>query len=126
MTRIQIQSIYSPDIPDLEPATWQPTDPLDFKVLIEIVAGPDDGPGEEHFVLLLTTPRALTREIESNGPTFGRHHLVVDSYDWPSIRAVIATKAEEAEAPTWLDAATLFGRWARWEFEDMSLIQTYD
>lgn len=45
-----IRSLHSPDIHDLP--SWTPPDPRDVGLLLQILAGPADSPGEESFDLV--------------------------------------------------------------------------
>lgn len=104
--------------PDAELQTYEPEDASDFGVLVQVMAGPADGPGEESFDVVVCTPRWLQRLTDEQGPVICRHHLVVESWDWPRIRLFLTQEVETHEAPSWRDLAAKIGRLGKWEFED--------
>lgn len=104
--------------PDADLATFVPSDPRDVAVLIQIMAGPADGPGEESFDGVVCTPHWLDRWVQENGPTVGRHYLVVAEYDEPRTRVFLTEEVESLEAETWPELAAKIGRVGMWEFED--------
>lgn len=113
--RATVRRFHSPDV-DLE--TFAPDDPSDVEVLIQIMAGPTDGPGDESFDVLVCTPRRLMKRTHDRGPIVGRHYLVVHEWDWPRIRLLLTAKVEALEEPTWRELAVKIGRVGKWEFED--------
>lgn len=113
--RAVVRYLHSPDA-DLE--TYVPEAPEDVGLLIQVIAGPADGPGEESFDVVLRTSRRLAREATEVGPLIGRHYLVVDRYDFAEIRRFLVDAVESAEAPTWSELGERIGRIGKWEFED--------
>ena len=113
--KASVRTFHSPDV-DL--VTHRPGDPGDVGVLIQILAGPSGGPGEESFDVLACTPRWLDRRLRDVGPIVGRHHLIVEEFDAPRIQEFLRVKVESLDAPTWSKLATKIGRIGRWEFED--------
>lgn len=112
--RAQLRSIRSPDVPDL--FTWAPTG--SFSVVIELVIGPEGEPGEESFALTLCTPDQLAREASKEGITDGRHHFVVERYDFASFERYLRRRVEACEGESWDEVAAKLARIARSEFED--------
>lgn len=113
--RAAVKRFHSPDA-DLE--AYVPDDAGDVGVLVQVMAGPAHSPGEESFDVVVCTPRWLRRLTEEHGPIVGRHHLVVESWDWPRIRLFLTQEVETHEASTWQDLAAKVGRIGKWEFED--------
>lgn len=113
--RARVRYLHSPDF-DLE--TFTPDDPEDVGLLIQVIAGPADGPGDESFDVVVRTPRYLARETRDRGPLMGRHYLVVDRYDFGQIRRFLIGAVESEEASTWKDLGERLGRIGKWEFED--------
>lgn len=87
-------------------------------VLLQVIVGPADGPGEESFDLIVCTPQWLSRAVRTEGPIVGRHYLIVERWDLPRISAFIVDAIETEDAPTWDKLGERIGRLGRWEFED--------
>ena len=104
--------------PDVDLATYRPDDPSDAGVLIQIIAGPLDGPGEESFDVFVCTLHWLDRRVRTVGPLVGRHYLVVEAFDAPRIQEFLTNEVESSHDETWLELAAKIGRIGKWEFED--------
>lgn len=115
--RAIVRHIHSPDI-DL--ASGQVEDPTDFGLLLQLMVGPADSPGEESFDVMVCTPAWVERVIREGGPLIGRHYLLVDTYDIERITGYLRAQVETLEAETWQGLAEKIGRIGRWEFEDYS------
>jgi hypothetical protein len=57
--RAQIRHLH---IPDMDPA-FVPEDPERFAFLVQMLAGPGDGPGEESFEFTVSTPGWLQQRV---------------------------------------------------------------
>ena len=113
--RATVRRLQSPDV-DLD--TFEPDDPENVGILIQIIAGPTDGPGEESFDVIVCTPRWLKDLVRLEGPLVGRHHLVVDRYDSLQITSYLTIAVETEEARNWPELAIRICRLGNWEFED--------
>jgi hypothetical protein len=113
--RAAVRSFHSPDA-DLE--SFMPDDDAGVLLLVQIIAGPAGGAGEESFDLLVCDVRWLDGFVERNGPLLGRHHLIVPRFDWRSIRDFLVRQVEACEGADWHEVAEKVGRIGRWEFED--------
>ena len=71
--------VHSVRFPDLEQGL--PDDPAVTAQLVEIYAGPSDGPGEERFQARVCTPAALSRMLADQDVIVGRHWLFVDYFE---------------------------------------------
>jgi hypothetical protein len=83
-----------------------------------MLVGPDSEPGEESFDLTVCTPKWLVTRTSDNLPLVGRHHLIVNTYDWPLVERFLRHLISLIEAPTWPEVATKISRLGHWEFED--------
>jgi Immunity protein 8 len=110
-----VRRLHSPDV-DLE--SFAPEDPEDFGLLVQLMVGPADGPGEESFDIVVCTPGWLARSVRNDGPLVGLHHLVVERYDPTRVRLYLTALVEEEEASTWPELALKINRIAKWEFAD--------
>jgi hypothetical protein len=115
MMRCTIRRFHSPDV-DLH--TYAPTKAADVGILVQIMVGPAEGPGEESFDVVVCTPRWLERRVREEGPLLGRHHVVMEEYDAARMRIFLTEEIESLEAPTWPELASKIGRIGKWEFED--------
>lgn len=113
--RATVHRLHSPDV-DLD--AYSPQDPADVGVLVQIMAGPEGRPGEESFDLIVCTPRWLERAVQRDGPTVGRHHLLIARWDAGEVRSFLTAAVQAEQAPTWQELAARIGRIGRWEFED--------
>ena len=98
-------------------ADWCPKDP-DFGLMIRLMIGPACSPGEESFDLVVCTGGWLAKEAALSGPIDARHHLVVGSFEWPTIRAYLESRVEACEGSDWAEVARRLSRIGHWEFED--------
>jgi len=112
----RIKYIHSPDVHDL--ATYQPEVIDDFGILFQIIAGPDGAPGEESFDLVVCSPKWITRVVETQKILIGRHHLIVEGYDYIRIRAFLEKQCEDITGDSWEEIAAKLGQIGKWEFED--------
>ncbi len=107
--------MHSPDIADLESSTPSREQ---FAVLIQLMVGPADGPGEESFDVTLCSATWLAERAAQDGIVDAGHHLVVDGYDYDAIDRYFTRRVAACEGPTWQAVAAKVGRLGRWEFED--------
>lgn len=107
-----LRRLHSPDADDLR--GFVPSSPA-FSLLVQILVGPSDGPGEESFDVLVVSPEWLA---DRGGPTIGRHHIVVSRYDYEQLLGVIVDYLDTSGGKDWSEVAAKVGRLGRWEFED--------
>ncbi len=113
--RAAIRSLMSLDVDDLD--GWAPQSDA-WALGLRVIAGPDDGPGEESFDLTVCNVAWLAERVRRDGVYDGRHHLVVEEYDWPTIRAFLERRVQDCQGATWRDVAGQLARLGYWEFED--------
>ena len=82
------------------------------------MAGPDDGPGEESFDFTVCSVGWLADQVRRDGLLDGRHHLIVEFYDWQVLRDFIERRVWRCEGPSWPDVTEKLARLGHWEFED--------
>lgn len=83
-----------------------------------MIAGPANGPGDESLGVVVSTPRWLERWVVENGPTVGRHYLIVSEWDEPRIRVLSTDLVESEKAPTWAELGERISRIGHWALED--------
>src|SRR5262249_21316258 len=113
--RAVLRRLHSPDVHDL--AGFKPPDSDNFGFLLQILAGPESGPGEESFDVFVCSPRWLIKNHSSEEIIVGRHILIMFRYDYERLQRFIEKKIEAATGSTWQDVATQLARLGRWEFE---------
>ena|SRR5437588_6332133 len=107
-----LRRLHSPDADDLR--VFVPTSPA-FSLLVQVLVGPSDGPGEESFDTVVCSPEWLA---ERGKPTIGLHHIIVPRYDYDELLALILDYLDSCEGKDWGEVASKVGRLGRWEFED--------
>lgn len=117
--RAQIRRLHAPDAPS-GLADYRPDDDTDFELLVQIIAGPLGGEGEESFDLEVVTPTRIAKRLQGKGPISGRHLLIVERFDLGAITRWIERAVTSCAGETWRDVAEQLARIGRWEFEDDS------
>lgn len=105
--RASVKRYHGPDV-DLDSVPLD--DPANVGYLIQMMVGPADGPGEESFEVVVCTTAWLERRVVQDGPTLGRHLLIVDAFDWPRVRFFLNKTVEASEGRDWADVANKVGR----------------
>lgn len=112
--RAAIRSLMSLDVDDLE--GWSPG--IDsWAIGLQLRAGPVDGPGEESFDLTVCSAVWLAERVCRDGVVDGRHHLIMEHYDWAVLRAYVERRVRSCQGSTWREVAEQLGRIGFWEFE---------
>ena len=110
-----VRSVYSPDV-DVD--SYISIKPDSDGIWIRFIVGPDDGPGEESFDVLVCTPLWLRSVIENEGPQIGRHRLIVNALNLAEAIRFLKPRFETIEAADWSALCEKLGRLGFWEFED--------
>lgn len=113
--RATVRRFHSPDV-DLP--SFRPVDPQGVGVLVQMMVGPRDQEGEESFDVVVCTPRWLGEWVRQHGPALGRHHLVIERWDWSLTEMLLVQLVENEEEDDWPRLASKIGRIGKWEFED--------
>lgn len=113
--RATVRSISSPDV---DVRDYVPVDAHDDGVLLRVAAGPDNGPGEETFDVLVCTPLWLQGRVRRDGPQVGRHLLIVDPMDVGAAVDFLRERFEATDGESWSEIGEKLARLGRWEFED--------
>lgn len=114
--RAVVKALHSPDVHDLE--GWVPPESDCFAFLLQVMAGPADGPGEESFDFVVATPEWLRRKHGEDGVIVGRHLLLVFRYDFERLVATVESIVTSIEGVDWSEVGERLGRFGHWEFED--------
>lgn len=114
--RAAIRRLHTPDALSLH--DYVPEDESDFALLVQVIAGPDGGEGEESFDVDVVTPLHLSKRLSRAGPMSGRHLLLVDRFDAETIQRWLEHAVAGCSGATWNDVASKLSRIGHWEFED--------
>lgn len=112
----KLRGFHSPDVADFD--NYEPANKTDFFFLLQIIVGPNDGPGEESFDVVVCSPNAFAREIGPETIEMGRHHLFMNNYSHDALVSFIRQYCDRCSGATWDDVAAKLGRLGKWEFED--------
>ncbi|MGD0701507.1 MAG: immunity 8 family protein [Trebonia sp.] len=104
--------------PDINPATFTPDDPERFAFLVQMIAGPAGEKGEESFDFEVCTPGWLHERARREGPVNGRHHLIIDTFNWPALQSYFQQLVTRCPGQDWHEIAAKLSRYGHWEFED--------
>ena len=97
---------------------YKPLDPFDFELTVIACIGDSTGDSSEIFEFRLCTPTRLGKQCVGGVAVFGRHLLIVESFDVGIIRKKIDGLCVRCSGKTWGDTATRLSRYGAWEFED--------
>jgi hypothetical protein len=111
-----LKSIWTIDGEDA--STFTPEHPECFSVWLRLFVGPSNGAGEESFDVLVCSPGWLARECERDSFVVGRHHFVVNSFEFASIRDNLSRLVGQCSGASWAEVASKVARIGYWEFED--------
>ncbi|HUY56154.1 MAG TPA: Imm8 family immunity protein [Candidatus Nanopelagicaceae bacterium] len=114
-----LNELHSADVDDLELFVPEPADLFGFYV--EVTIGLDNLPrGGDLFGFLVCSPQWLAAELQSGEQAFlfGRHHLIMQRYDYPLLRQAIQGLCDQAAGEDWESVTRFLSRFGKWEFED--------
>jgi hypothetical protein len=114
--RATIKAINSPDVDNLQEHSFDR--PEDVYLLIQLFIGPACEKGEELFTVVVCTAEALKSHYAGKTPRGLRHHLLVEAYDYETVRRHIEKICDRVEGETWRDIGERLNRYFTWEFED--------
>jgi len=104
--------------PDIDPGTFVPDDPERFAFLVQLIAGPAGEKGEESFDFEVCTPGWLREQARLEGPLNGRHHVIIDTFNWPALQSYFQRLVNRCHGQDWHEIAAKLSRYGHWEFED--------
>ena len=114
----RIKGVSSPDVGDLE--SYHPDDPENFRFLMQLFIGPDGADGFESFDIVVCTPDWIKQNLGKEEILLGRHHVIVQTYDYKRLMQRIEKYLLHCTGDTWREVAEKVGRLGKWEFEDYS------
>lgn len=60
----------------------------------------------------------LTPDVDPDGPVNGGHYVIVNRFDWPTLRNYFDRLVAGIAGADWNEVATQLSRYGHWEFED--------
>jgi hypothetical protein len=111
-----IKNIRALDIDNLE--TYQPKDPENFALYLELTICPDGSDCGEFWQLTVCTPKWLERYHDKSEIISGRHHLIVFEYHYRRlIERIHGHILNFCTGETWDEISEKISQFALWEFE---------
>ncbi|MFE7798466.1 Imm8 family immunity protein [Nocardia sp. NPDC057440] len=110
--KAELKGIYSPDADLTDSSTELSADTL----LVQLMIGPENAPGEESFDVIVCTPEGHAQAGDSPEPD--EYTLVLDRMDIALVRRYVNDFLRDLERPTWEELATEISRIGKWEFQD--------
>lgn len=89
-----------------------------FHLLVHLTIGPADQDGGHDYSVGVCTPTWLEHNMQHDGVVWGRHLLIVDSFDAKKIKQSIKEIIGKCERSDWKQTSVVLGRYLAWEFED--------
>lgn len=115
--KAELKSLHSLELEDGLVNYW-PSDASNFGTWIRAYVGPQGGRGAETFDIQVCTPDWLKSQCNAQGPLWGRHMLIVNTYDYNVIKAYVERYIANSEGEDWESIAVKLSRIGAWEFED--------
>lgn len=112
-----IKNLHSLEIED-NLSVFTPKDSQNFGSWVRASIGPANEVGAENFDIFVCTPQWLARKCKEDGPTCGRHMLVVSEYSMSSIASSLQNIVAQQCQTEWKDTAIRLRDFFAWEFED--------
>lgn len=125
--RLEVIDLRSLDIGD--PGSWHPAAPEEVYLVFELEIGEAGVSGAHVFQLLVATPEGIGahhrgRALEAFNAISERRKgrdidamLVLEHYDWPSLREVLLARVASCERSTWAESLDCLRARFFWEYE---------
>jgi hypothetical protein len=98
--------------------SYWPEDLECFGLWLTVLTGPDDSEGGHLYQILVCTPEWIKKECLDRGAVWGRHMLIVPSFDPDQIKSEIVQYVEGCTGKDFGEIAQKVARIGAWEFED--------
>ena len=111
--RAELKRMHSPDVDNL--ASYHPQG--SFGILVQLMIGPEDTPGEEAFDTIVCSPDWLVEH--ANQPDLvGDHQIVMYRYDYQVLQSKVQNFCRSLEEDNWQELAAKLSAIGKWEFTD--------
>jgi hypothetical protein len=116
MVRAELKRLQSLDVADLE--NFSPPEADNFRILVQALIGPLGSKGQESFDFVVCTPKWIENEVDTQGPRFGRAHILVKKYDYNEILGAIEKLCNGLSGDNWETIESKLRLYGEWEYED--------
>lgn len=110
-----LKGLSSLDLPD---GHSLPDDPSDCWAVVTANLGVTGNDAGDDFTFYVCTPSRLERVLSEEPELWGRHLLIVETFDWTAVRRAVERLCDRVQGDTWEEIAGQLGRYLGWEFED--------
>ena len=114
------------DSPDVDLDEFSPVAGEPFLVLIEVLAGPAEGTGEESFGVEVCNIEWLQQRLRDQPEVELTQTLLVARWDYEEISGYLKRRIEDIEGRDWEQLGLRIGKIGKWEFEDYDPAPTWD
>ena len=108
-----VRGYFCSDRPDFE--TWRPERAEDVFLTLDFYIGCAGGEGTDIFSIVIATPQAIRGRPERRKGKL----LVVQQYDWQTIKGTLEEWVAACERLTWEEVVDCLRQRFSWEFEGM-------
>ena len=112
----KVKRLHSPDLPGFPEEL--PENPSDFAMLLQVIVGPANEPGEESFDVMIYTSAWLEREVLQQGGCWLDRCLIVDRIDPNQIAVLVNKRFSGVAGQSWNEIAVKLSKLGEWEFDD--------
>jgi len=109
----ELKLLYSPDA---EIRNYVPEDPERFCLFVQAFIGSSGSSGMESFDFSVCSPLWLADFVRENGPIFGFHHIIMESFDEAQLRNKVSAYCQACSGNSWDEIAMKLNLMGRWEF----------
>jgi len=116
--KVEIRELFSTDTGSTALDEYSPGDPANVGILVRSVLGVSEEPGEDSFDVMVCTPNWLADHLHHHPERhiFGRHHLIVQRWDYVELRKIITGLIERLDGQDWHEFGTRLDGYMHWEF----------
>ncbi len=114
MVKPTLRYLHSPDVQDLRAFHSSGA----FCILVQALVGPEGFDSYESFDMLVCSPDWLRAELRTEAAIFGRHYVVMATFDAELLEKAIQDYLLRCAGETWDRVADKAARMGLWEFED--------
>lgn len=116
----EIKDLISTDINNLEEYIMLRGSKFCFQ--LQMIVGPDNGPGQESFNIHICSPSWLEEKLKNdpyeNAYRIGRHYLFLYDICYDKLYGILSKIVNGCIGNTWDECAQKLSRIGYWEFED--------